>query len=42
MVYSLSNDTWDEREAEAAHKVIDSKLFTMRKNSQINLEQSMR
>ena len=29
MVYSLSNDTWDEREAEAAHKVIDSKLFTM-------------
>lgn len=29
MKYSLSNDTWDEKELEAAHKVIDSRFFTM-------------
>ncbi len=29
MRYSLSNDTWDEKELEAAHKVIDSRFFTM-------------
>lgn len=31
MVYSLSNDTWDEKEIKAAHDVIDSRLFTMGK-----------
>lgn len=29
MMYSLSNDTWDEKEICAAHRVIDSRLFTM-------------
>ena len=29
MIYSLSNDTWDEKETEIAHNVIDSRLFTM-------------
>lgn len=29
MKYSLSNDTWDVQEIEAAHKVIDSRYFTM-------------
>ncbi len=29
MIYSLSNDTWDEKEICAAHRVIDSRLFTM-------------
>ena len=32
MKYSLSNDTWDTREMEAAHKVIDSRFFTMGAN----------
>lgn len=31
MMYSLSNDTWDEEEISAAHKVIDSRLFTIGK-----------
>lgn len=30
--YGLSNDTWDESEINAAHKVIDSRLFTMGSN----------
>ncbi len=29
MKYSLSNDTWDIQEIEAAHKVIDSRYFTV-------------
>ena len=29
MKYSLSNDTWDIQELEAAHKVIDSRYFTV-------------
>lgn len=29
MEYSLSNDTWDAQEIEAAHKVIDSRYFTV-------------
>ena len=29
MKYSLSNDTWDSLETMAAHKVIDSRYFTM-------------
>ncbi|XCP84006.1 DegT/DnrJ/EryC1/StrS family aminotransferase [Roseburia hominis] len=29
MKYSLSNDTWDAKEIDAAHKVIDSRCFTM-------------
>ncbi|MCR5797618.1 MAG: DegT/DnrJ/EryC1/StrS family aminotransferase [Eubacterium sp.] len=32
MRYSLSNDTWDAAEIEAAHKVIDSRYFTMGAN----------
>lgn len=32
MRYSLSNDTWDVAEIEAAHKVIDSRYFTMGAN----------
>lgn len=32
MKYSLSNDTWDVEEMEAAHKVIDSRYFTLGKN----------
>lgn len=32
MKYALSNDTWDEKEIEAAHKVIDSRCFTMGQN----------
>lgn len=32
MRYSLSNDTWDRKEIEAAHKVIDSQYFTMGEN----------
>ncbi len=32
MKYSLSNDTWDNQEIEAAYKVIDSRLFTMGRN----------
>lgn len=32
MRYSLSNDTWDIQEIEAAHKVIDSRFFTMGAN----------
>lgn len=31
MRYSLSNDTWDDREINAAHDVIDSRYFTMGK-----------
>ena len=27
--YSLSNDTWDEKELEAIHRVIRSNRFTM-------------
>jgi len=34
MRYSLSNDTWDREEINAAHKVIDSRFFTMGKNVQ--------
>jgi len=29
MKYSLSNDTWNEKEIQAAHEVIDSRAFTM-------------
>ncbi len=29
MFYSLSNDTWDESEINAAHRVVDSRYFTM-------------
>ena len=29
MKYSLSNDTWDNRELDAAHNIIDSRFFTM-------------
>lgn len=29
MKYSLSNDTWDIQEIEAAHKVVDSRYFTV-------------
>ncbi len=29
MRYSLSNDTWDSKELDAAHNVIDSRFFTM-------------
>lgn len=32
MFYSLSNDTWDEEEINAAHRVIDSRYFTMGEN----------
>ena len=32
MRYSLSNDTWDEKELKSAHKVIDSRFFTMGTN----------
>lgn len=32
MKYSLSNDTWDAAELDAAHKVIDSRYFTMGEN----------
>ena len=32
MKYSLSNDTWDSAELNAAHKVIDSRYFTMGAN----------
>lgn len=32
MKYSLSNDTWDEQEIEAARRVIDSRYFTMGEN----------
>ncbi len=32
MKYSLSNDTWNEQEIEAAYRVIDSHYFTMGKN----------
>jgi len=32
MKYSLSNDTWDIQEIEAAHKVIDSRYFTIGEN----------
>ena len=32
MKYSLSNDTWDLKEIEAAHRVIDSRFFTMGDN----------
>ena len=32
MKYSLSNDTWDKEEIEAAYKVIDSRYFTMGAN----------
>lgn len=32
MKYSLSNDTWDVEELEAAHKVIDSRYFTIGEN----------
>lgn len=32
MKYSLSNDTWDVEEMDAAHKVIDSRYFTLGKN----------
>ncbi|NLM16714.1 MAG: DegT/DnrJ/EryC1/StrS family aminotransferase [Candidatus Riflebacteria bacterium] len=32
MKYSLSNDTWDRHEIEAAHEVIESRYFTMGKN----------
>ena len=32
MKYSLSNDTWDAQEFEAAHKVINSRYFTMGAN----------
>lgn len=32
MKYSLSNDTWDIQEMQAAHKVIDSRYFTMGSN----------
>ena len=32
MKYSLSNDTWDSAELNAAHKVIDSRFFTMGTN----------
>lgn len=32
MRYSLSNDTWDQNELNAAHRVIDSRYFTMGTN----------
>ncbi len=32
MKYSLSNDTWESEEINAAYKVIDSRLFTMGNN----------
>lgn len=32
MKYSLSNDTWNEQEVMAAHKVVDSRFFTMGAN----------
>ncbi len=32
MKYSLSNDTWNSEEVNAAHKVIDSRYFTMGEN----------
>ena len=32
MKYSLSNDTWDAKEIEVAHNVIDSRFFTMGAN----------
>lgn len=32
MTYSLSDDTWGQEELQAAHKVIDSRYFTMGKN----------
>lgn len=32
MKYSLSNDTWDAKELSAAHKVIDSRYFTLGAN----------
>lgn len=32
MKYSLSNDTWDLKEIDAAHNVIDSRYFTMGEN----------
>lgn len=32
MKYSLSNDTWDSAEINAAHNVIDSRYFTLGKN----------
>ena len=32
MRYSLSNDTWDEKDIAAAKKVIDSRYFTMGAN----------
>ena len=32
MKYSLSNDTWDSQEMEAAHNVINSRFFTMGAN----------
>ena len=32
MKYSLSNDTWNSEEVNAAHKVIDSRFFTMGEN----------
>lgn len=35
MKYRLSNDTWNAREIEAAHKVIDSRYFTMGENVKI-------
>ena len=31
MIYSLSNDTWDEKEIKIAHDVINSRYFTMGK-----------
>lgn len=32
MKYTLSNDTWDEKEIKAAHDVIDSRIFTIGNN----------
>jgi len=32
MIYSLSNDTWGNEELDAAHKVIDSRFFSLGKN----------
>ncbi len=32
MKYSLSNDTWESEEIQAAHKVIDSRYFTLGSN----------
>lgn len=39
MKYSLSNDTWGIEEIEAAHKVIDSKIFTVNGPSVIKYQE---